>query len=166
MLNLRDYLQFPLNFFSQCNFPASTIYIYFLFIPSNIPCKIIGGRFCLLSSHIYPLQRACISWPQTGAWEACFDNVHDGLSNQPSPTDLTDHTDWLIGGGVGGGGFLILLIGVVVVLRRNAEAVERIIQSLQTLLNTITTFFTKTVNQHLLPYHQEPTREICQMRSK
>ena len=82
-----------------------------------------------------------------------LDNVHDGLSNRTS-TDQTNHTDGLIGGGVGGGGFLILLIGVVVVLRRNAEAVERIIQSLQTLLNTITTFFTKTVNQHLLPYHQ------------
>ena len=37
-----------------------------------------------------------------------------------------------------------MLIGVVVVLRRIAEAMERILQSLQTLLDTTTTFLTKT----------------------
>ena len=77
-----------------------------------------------------------------GTLESMLDNVLEGLSNQTS-TDQTDHKGEIIGGGVGGGGFLVMVIGVVVYLKRKALIVERFVQKINPLLDTIKLFLTK-----------------------
>ena len=65
-----------------------------------------------------------------------------GFTDQTNgPTDASGGT---IGGSVGGvGGALLLIIGVVVAVRRNMERVGEILDSLQRILTSITTFMSR-----------------------
>ena len=56
----------------------------------------------------------------------------------------TDDSGATVGGSVGGvGGALLLIIGVVVAVRRNMERVGEILDSLQRILTSITTFMNR-----------------------